>query len=59
MRGCGPDHPPAAPAGTKAGAYLHAIAYLLKANKHVAPGLDSLRADPTALRKTRIAVGAP
>jgi mono/diheme cytochrome c family protein len=47
------------PAGMKDGEYLDVIAYLLHANKHRSSGTDSLRADTTALRKTRIAVGTP
>ena len=44
------------PGGLKDGEYLDVIAYLLRANKHVSPGADSLRADTTALRKTKIDV---
>jgi cytochrome c5 len=47
------------PGGLKDGEYLDVIAYMLKANKHVAPAMDSLRADTASLRKTRIAVSAP
>lgn len=44
------------PGGLKDGEYLDVIAYLLQANKHVAPGLDSLKADTASLRKTKIDV---
>ena len=44
------------PGGLKDGEYIDVIAYLLKANKHAAPSADSLRADTTALRKTKIDV---
>ena len=44
------------PGGLKDGEYLDVVAYLLQANKHIAPGLDSLKADTTALRKTKIDV---
>lgn len=44
------------PGGLKDGEYLDVVAYLLKANKHVSPGLDSLKADTAALRKTKIDV---
>lgn len=47
------------PGGLKDGEYLDVIAYLLQANNHASPGADSLRADTTSLRKTKIAVGAP
>jgi mono/diheme cytochrome c family protein len=44
------------PGGLKDGEYLDVVAYLLQANKHAAPGLDSLKADTAALRKTKIDV---
>jgi mono/diheme cytochrome c family protein len=44
------------PGGLKDGEYLDVVAYLLQANKHVAPGMDSLKADTAALRKTKIDV---
>ena len=44
------------PGGLKDGEYLDVVAYLLQANKHVAPGLDSLKADTASLRKTKIDV---
>ena len=44
------------PGGLKDGEYLDVIAYLLKANKHASAGVDSLRADTVALRKTKIDV---
>jgi S-disulfanyl-L-cysteine oxidoreductase SoxD len=44
------------PGGLKDGEYLDVIAYLLQANKHVSPGVDSLKADTTALRRTKIDV---
>ena len=47
------------PGGLKDGEYLDVIAYLLQANKHMAAGVDSLRADTVSLRKTRIAFGTP
>jgi cytochrome c5 len=47
------------PGGMKDGEYLDVIAYLLRANKHSAAGVDSLRADTVSLRKTRIAVSVP
>jgi len=47
------------PAGLKEGEYLDVIAYLLRANRHVSSGPDSLRADTASLRKTRIAVRVP
>jgi mono/diheme cytochrome c family protein len=47
------------PGGLKDGEYLDVIAYLLQANKHMAAGMDSLRADTVSLRKTRIAFGTP
>ena len=47
------------PAGMKDGEYLDVIAYLLQANRHTSPGVDSLRADTVSLRKTRIAVSGP
>jgi mono/diheme cytochrome c family protein len=43
------------PGGLKEGEYLDVVAYLLKAN-HAPAGVDSLKADTVALRKTRIAV---
>ena len=43
------------PGGLKDGEYLDLIAYLLQAN-NAPPGLDSLKADTVALRRTRIAV---
>jgi mono/diheme cytochrome c family protein len=43
------------PGGLKEGEYLDVVSYLLKAN-HAPAGLDSLKADTVALRKTRIAV---
>lgn len=46
-------------AGMTDGEYLDVIAYLLRANKHMSSGPDSLRADTTRLRKTRIAVSGP
>ena len=46
------------PGGLKEQDYLDVMAYLLKAN-HAAPGLDSLRADTTALRAHKIAVSNP
>ena len=44
------------PGGLKDGEYLDVVAYLLQANKHASPGVDSLKADTTALRKTKIDV---
>jgi S-disulfanyl-L-cysteine oxidoreductase SoxD len=44
------------PGSLKDGEYLDVIAYLLQANKHASPGLDSLKADTAALRKTKIDV---
>ena len=44
------------PGGLKDGEYLDVIAYLLQANKHLSPGMDSLRADTASLRKTKIDV---
>jgi S-disulfanyl-L-cysteine oxidoreductase SoxD len=44
------------PGGLKDGEYIDVIAYLLQANKHASPGQDSLKADTTALRKTKIDV---
>jgi S-disulfanyl-L-cysteine oxidoreductase SoxD len=46
------------PGGLKEGEYLDVVAYLLKAN-HAPSGVDSLKADTVALRKTRIAVSLP
>ncbi|MDB4877657.1 MAG: putative cytochrome c [Gemmatimonadetes bacterium] len=46
------------PGGLKEQEYIDVVAYLLKAN-NAAPGLDSLRADTTALRAHKIAVRAP
>lgn len=46
------------PGGLTEQEYLDVISYLLKAN-HAAPGTDSLRADTTALRNTKIAVHFP
>lgn len=44
------------PGGLKDGEYLDVVAYLLQANKHSSAGMDSLKADTTALRKTKIDV---
>jgi mono/diheme cytochrome c family protein len=44
------------PGGLKDGEYLDVVAYLLKANKHLSAGTDSLKADTAALRKTKIDV---
>ena len=44
------------PGGLKDGEYLDVVAYLLKANKHVPPSGDSLKADTASLRKTKIDV---
>jgi cytochrome c5 len=44
------------PGGLKDGQYLDVIAYLLQANKHQSSGVDSLRADTTALRKAKISL---
>ncbi len=44
------------PGGLKDGEYLDVVAYLLRSNKHVPPGADSLKADTAALRKTKIDV---
>lgn len=44
------------PGGLKDGEYLDVIAYLLQANKHASAGMDSLKADTAALRKTKIDV---
>jgi mono/diheme cytochrome c family protein len=46
------------PGGMKDGEYLDVIAYLLRANKHASARADSLRADTTAMRKTKISVGS-
>lgn len=46
------------PGGMKEQEYVDVVAYLLKAN-HAAPGADSLKADTTALRSTKIAVRFP
>jgi mono/diheme cytochrome c family protein len=46
------------PGGLTEQEYLDVIAYLLKAN-HAPAGADSLRADTTALRNTKIAVHFP
>lgn len=44
------------PGGLKDGQYLDVVAYLLQANKHQSPAADSLKADTTAMRKTKIAL---
>jgi mono/diheme cytochrome c family protein len=44
------------PGGLKDGEYLDVVAYLLKANKHSAPSADSLRADTSTMRRTKIDV---
>src|ERR1041385_5059636 len=44
------------PGGMKDGEYLDVVAYLMKANHQKAGGMDSLRADTAALRKTKISV---
>lgn len=46
------------PGGLKEQEYIDVVAYLLKAN-HAAAGRDSLKADTTALRSTKIAVRFP
>jgi mono/diheme cytochrome c family protein len=47
------------PGGLKEQEYVDVVAYLLKANHHAAPSLDSLRADTVALRAHKIAVSYP
>jgi cytochrome c len=44
------------PGALKDGDYLDVVAYLLQPNKHASPGMDSLKADTVALRKTKIDV---
>jgi mono/diheme cytochrome c family protein len=39
--------------------YLDVVAYMLKANHHVPPRADSLKADTASLRATKIAVKLP
>ena len=46
------------PGGLKDNEYLDLVAYVLGAN-HASPGTDSLKADTTALRGTRISVRFP
>jgi S-disulfanyl-L-cysteine oxidoreductase SoxD len=44
------------PGGMKEGEYLDVVAYLLQANNHAAPGIDSLKTDTASLRNTKISV---
>jgi mono/diheme cytochrome c family protein len=47
------------PGGLKEQEYLDVVAYLLQANHHASPTVDSLRADTASLRRTKIAVRFP
>jgi mono/diheme cytochrome c family protein len=47
------------PGGLKEQEYLDVVAYLLQANHQASPKPDSLRADTTAMRGTKIAVRFP
>lgn len=47
------------PGGLKEQEYVDVVAYLLQANHHTAPSLDSLRADTASLRAHKIAVKFP
>jgi mono/diheme cytochrome c family protein len=47
------------PGGLKEQEYVDVVAYLLQANHQASPKADSLKADSTALRATKIAVRFP